>query len=150
VGTAIVGGVVVRQVSGQAQVIAQLGSVYQADKMTLPQIFSLGGVQRGAEVVSELVGTAQVVDVLIFVSDKGTFTLGRVGHFAAVGHAPGFDKQAVDGVVGNAVTKVVVRQQTRVLIGQNRVLGQMHAIAQFGMASKVGLDRAADFRIFSR
>src|SRR5690606_5079814 len=112
---AVVGGMVVGQIGGQVQAIAQLGGMGDAGKVALPQILGLGGIQRGAEVVGELVGATQVghlVMIDIAAGETiGIFILGGVVHVAAVGHATGFQQQSVDRGVGDAVTEVVVGQQ---------------------------------------
>src|SRR5690606_37229340 len=122
---AVGGGMVVGPTGRQAQAIAQLGGMGDAGKVALPQILSRGGIQRGAEVVGELVGTAEVghlVMIDIAAGETiGIFILGGVVHVAAVGHATGFQQQSVDRGVGDAVTEVVVGQQAGVFVSDDRV-----------------------------
>src|SRR5690606_10830605 len=54
---AVVGGVVVGEVGGQAETVAQVRSMGNTGKVALPQIFGLGRVQRGAEVVGKFIST---------------------------------------------------------------------------------------------
>src|SRR5690606_41908054 len=120
----------------------------------LPQILSLGGIQRGAEVVGELVGTAEVGHLVMLDSTAGEtigiFILGGVVHVAAVGHATGFQQQSVDRGVGDAVTEVAVGQQSGAFVGDDRVFRQVVAVAQYGVSTEVGFNRPANLGVFGR
>src|SRR5690554_7602924 len=145
---------VVGQIGGQVQAIAQLGGMGDTGEVALPQVFGLGGIQRGAEVVGELVGATQVghlVMIDIAAGETiGIFILGGVVHVAAVGHATGFQQQSVDRGVGDAVTEVVVGQQAGVFVGDDRVFRQVVAVAQYGVATEVGFHCTANLGVFVR
>src|SRR5690606_9210444 len=114
----IVRGMVVGQIGGQVQAIAQLGGMGDTGEVPLPQVFGLGGIQRGAEVVAELVGTAQVghlVMIDIAAGEMvGTLIFGGGVRVAAVAHATAFQQLSVKRGVGDAVPEVVVGQQAGV------------------------------------
>src|SRR5690606_16855150 len=147
---AVVGGMVVGQIGGQVQAIAQLGGMGDTGEVALPQVFGLGGIQRGAEVVIELIGTTEVVDLLVLVSHESTFALGGVGHLTAGGHATGFQQQSVNRGVGDAVTEVVVGQQAGVFVSDDRVFRQVVAVAQYGVTTEVGFHCTANLGVFVR
>src|SRR5690606_38171541 len=64
-GGAVIRGLVVGQIGGQAQVVVQLGGVGDAGKMALPEVVRLRGIQRSAQGVGEVVGAAQVGDLVM-------------------------------------------------------------------------------------
>src|SRR5690554_3855831 len=151
---AVVGGMVVGQIGGQVQAIAQLGGMGDTGEVALPQVFGLGGIQRGAEVVGELVGTAEVGHLVMIDSTAGEavgiFIFGGVVHVAAVGHATGFQQQSVNRGVGDAVTEVVVGQQAGVFVSDDRVFRQVVAVAQYGVTTEVGFHCTANLGVFVR
>ena len=97
---AIVRGVIVRQVGGQVHAVAQIQLVGHASKVPLPQIICLGGVQGGAEGVSELISTAQVGDLVVVdvaaAETVGVVILRGARHITTISHAAGFDQKTFD------------------------------------------------------
>src|SRR5690606_41815443 len=98
---------VVGQIGGQVQAIAQLGGMGDTGEVALPPVFGLGGIQRGAAGVGELVGTAEGGHLVMIASTAGEAVgiviFGGVVQIASAGHATGLQEQSGNRGGGDAV-----------------------------------------------
>ncbi|MNI14978.1 hypothetical protein D3C73_682620 [compost metagenome] len=105
--------------------------------MLLQHVFDVGSVERGLELLGELVATAQDVDRLQATAVTAFGAFARFG-----GEAAGVQLQAFDLLGGDQGAGVAFRQQARIVVVQHRQGRHLVAVGQGG-AGQAELDRRA-------
>ncbi|MNG00526.1 hypothetical protein D3C84_834670 [compost metagenome] len=93
--------------------------------MLLQHVFDVGSVERGLELLGELVATAQHVDRLQATAVMAFSAFARFG-----GEATGVQFQALDLLGGDQGAGVAFRQQTHVVVAQHRQGRHLVAVGQ--------------------
>src|SRR5690606_21712382 len=120
-------GAVAAEIEGKGIVLVHGQDVVQIHILALEHIFHVGGIQRGAEVVVELVAAAEHFDLL-----QSTTVTARVALAVLGVEATGMHGQAVDLVGGDHGAGVGFRQQAAVVVAQNRQNRTLVTVGQYG------------------
>ncbi|MNQ44778.1 hypothetical protein D3C85_585420 [compost metagenome] len=130
-------GAVAVEVQGQGLILVDREHVVGVHVLFLQHVFDVGSVERGLELLGELVATAQYVDRLQATAVTAFGAFARFG-----GEATGVQLQALDLLGGDQGAGVAFRQQARVVVVQHRQGRHLVAVGQHG-ARQAELDRRA-------
>ncbi|MNN15640.1 hypothetical protein D3C81_1287510 [compost metagenome] len=121
-------GLVAVEVEGQRLLLGQRLDVVQVDVLLLRHVLVVGAVQRGAQVVGELVAAAEHVDAL---QVTAVAAFGALADF--LGEAAEVQLQAFDLLGGDHGAVEGFRQQAGVVVGQHRQGGHLVADLDHGV-----------------
>src|SRR5690606_29523533 len=115
-------------VQRQGIAAAQRTNIVQVDVLTLEEIFHIRGIQRCTDIVIELIAAAQYINGLQTTAVPTGITFPSPGM-----EATGMYGQAVDFIGGEHGAGKGFRQQTAVVMAQNRQRRTLVTIAQHGL-----------------